>query len=180
MRRVATRVAASDFTTALCIIVPPTAEDQMQELRKEYDPGFRTWGPPHIKLLWPVGVTTDDKWDLLRIRCEKIKQFDVSFTELILGEPGDGRSNMYCPASLSSVPHLREIQKSSISVFTEHPPTRPFSPSVYLGRCDRRALLELNYLKWSPVSFTVTHLTAMKKGSDGIFRPRHQIPLSGV
>eukprot|EP01060_Flectonema_neradi_P007855 TRINITY_DN15568_c0_g1_i1.p1 TRINITY_DN15568_c0_g1~~TRINITY_DN15568_c0_g1_i1.p1 ORF type:complete len:204 (+),score=16.69 TRINITY_DN15568_c0_g1_i1:73-612(+) len=179
MRRTA-RAVASDFNNAVCITIPPDERVQMQELREEFDPSFRTWAVPHVKVLWPLGDEKEGRWDLLRARCKDISSFTVSFPELVMGEPGDGLSNLYCPASDESIPHFLSIQRAALSVFPEIPPTRPLTPSVHVGRCTRRELLDLKSMPWTPISFTVSRVTIFTRGADGMFRPNYQFPLSAA
>ncbi|GMH32383.1 hypothetical protein BSKO_00217 [Bryopsis sp. KO-2023] len=177
-----------DHKSALCLIPPRTAWDDVQEIRCFKDKGYCRW-PPHVNLLYPFLPDSDDNLEnAARKASEALANFSRFTVELkkicyFLHSP-QSATVWVEPTS----PVLSDLQAALVKVFPDcndlnHDPSRGimgFVPHLGLGQWPGKREAEQAVSRmsatWKPISFAAWEVAIISRASfDDPFVIRYSI-----
>ena len=172
--------------TALCLIPPENAWDQIQSIRSVHDKAYPRW-MPHINLIYPF--VSESHFMQFKTQLDAIlnqrSPFEIEFDQTsfqYFKQKGNECTFHLRPKVTKDVVELQRIIASSLPNYVAG--TRPFEAHLTLGQTTTGRISDILVemkAKWTPIKFTVDRVSMISRetATDDLFSIKNQVFLVG-
>ena len=158
------------YKSAICVVVPEF--DQIQTIRKQYDPAYPRW-PPHINLIYPFYELEHFEKFYSKIQSTlTVDPFTITFNSFGIFKQRKV-SVLYLEPDPESTKKLQQIYKTLLIAIGEDPEkARELHPHLTVGKFKKNQIQKFKKqfeMDWKPIQTTVAGLQMINRKDDTPF-----------